>query len=393
MTPAAVALAAALLAGGVWMIRGIWLFGSPVEVVTDRYYGSILQDLHEVYGNDWFYLLFRLRLRMDQWLGPRFLLGSMALLGMAGECAIMAVRGRADRLIRIRAWFLVLTAAVAAISFVGLLGAPWTSLEFTGGLSLRYALPLWMLLALVAYAALFSRAVRWYEHPRLRWIGWALLSAGAIWLSRNRGSIGTLAVGAEWVPAVVATAAALAVGWSVMRAGAWVRWRDDAPRSATAAILLLVVIGCGARWLDARHAPLATEAEAQETAEINRWLDGKPPAVDPVFRQVFLEVRADELRRGEDCHGRRFFVASRFDAPLTLQPSRFTSVLYESRWETDVALKALRRSAGPHTCDYVVINQADADTRVVARVGVRPVPSSGPFLTYRVVRPETRPGS
>jgi len=46
-----------LASGGIWLVRNTWLFGTPVEIVTDRYYGSILSELKSTYGGDWMYLL------------------------------------------------------------------------------------------------------------------------------------------------------------------------------------------------------------------------------------------------------------------------------------------------------------------------------------------------
>jgi len=45
-------------------VRNTWLFGTPVEIVTDRYYGSILSELKSTYGGDWMYLLWRVKFKI-----------------------------------------------------------------------------------------------------------------------------------------------------------------------------------------------------------------------------------------------------------------------------------------------------------------------------------------
>ena len=185
---------------------------------------------------------------------------------------------------------------------------------------------------------------------------------------------------------VVAAALVLGVFWCVAgRPIPLARVRAQVVQPLIAVAILFAVAFISAGWLTARHAELRANAEARDAAELDAWGRGIPPAVDP-YRQVFLEVRTDETRRNAVCQARRFFIASRFDAPLTLQPAHYSSVLFESRWDMDRVMKVLRHGGGRDTCDYVVVNRGDSDRRLLAALG-QPIASSGMFLTYRVIRP------
>lgn len=384
--PAAVMVSSTgLLAGGIWLIRNTFLFGQPVEIVTDRYYGSVLSELKTTYGGDWWYLLWRVRMKFAQWLGPNFLLAGYAMAWLVLESAWLLFRRRADRITRVRAWFLGLMTLVVAVHLVGLVGAPWTGLEWTGGRSLRYALPLWIVFALVAYVALFSRWIRWYERPLAKWIAWVCLAGGAVWITAGVTGLGGFVSGEGFYKAALAAGLALAVVWAVAARTARLlgKHRHLLQPLVSIAVLAAVAVASGA-WLSTRHATLRADGKLREYAEFEAWRGGVLPREDPLYRQVFLEVRADELRRGDTCQRRRFFIASRFDAPLALQPARYTSVLFESRWNENQVTAALRGRGEPGTCDYVVVSREDAGRRTLTVLG-QPVGSKGPFLSYRVL--------
>ena len=390
LVPLGIALAACLCAGGIWLVRSTVLFGKPIEIVTDRYYGSMLGDLRDKYGGDWGYLLWRTKLKIVRWLGPEFLALGLATLWLGIESVVLLARRRADNLARVRAWFLASMTAVAAVHAVGLLGAPWTSLEYTGGLSLRYALPLWMLYAFLAYVAIFSRWLRWHEHPVANWAAWGAMAAASVWSVAAIPGLGTLTPNPTAGPVVSAlvVAGVLAVFWAVLRdplADAQATGLRRAGPFAAVAVLACAAM-MGSTWLEARHTVLRAEADAHDEAEYTAWTNGTPPAVDPEYRIVFLQAHADELKAGEQCRERRFFVVSRFDAPLALQSGRFTSVVYESRWDTTRVLEMLRRGGGAGVCDYVVVNREDAERRAVTQLGasfLRPITSAGMYLLYR----------
>jgi hypothetical protein len=73
-----------------------------------------------------------------------------------------------------------------------------------------------------------------------------------------------------------------------------------------------------------------------------------------------LYARTGEFERqsGRDCRARRFFLITRFDEPLALQPSRLENrVFYAAR---DVRMTARVNPLGP--CDYVVASRPVLET-------------------------------
>lgn len=108
------------------------------------------------------------------------------------------------------------------------------------------------------------------------------------------------------------------------------------------------------------------------------------------FRAVFLEVRRFEARLDRSCSKRRFFVVSRFDQPLALQPVPYSSLVYDVRGTRLVERAVVREAPGerPEWCDYVVVRAderkscpaADLLVRLVSRGLVEPFGEAGPYL-------------
>lgn len=386
--PAAVALLTACATGGVWLFRNAWLFGQPVETFADRYYFSIAQDVRTVYGGDWTYTIWRTSMKVRQWLSPHLLWAGLAIAWTCLESGYLVVTRQSAAQDRRRLAFIGLMAAVAAAHVAGLLGAPWTSLERTGGLSLRYLLPFWFLYPLLAGSGLFSRLVPWQEHRLVRRVVWLLWIAGAAWMGAGYPGIGGL--GLREVPAWPAAGvfvAALALCWA---AGGGLPhapesgWRQRLARVGA----VVLVVAAGANWLAGRHGALRADAAGREHAALDAWMAGAPPVAD-VYRQPYLDARADEIRRGEVCGARRFFLASRFDMPLALQPATFTSLVYDA-WSVDRVLPLIRREPNPPMCDYLVVRH-DERQRPLVRVTsswLRAVHSPGDFTVFRILRPQ-----
>jgi len=384
----AVLLAAALLTGGVWIVRNTVLFGWPVDLQTDRYHLSILQDVRTVYGGDWSYLAWRAGIKIGRWLNPSFLAAGVAIAWLAFESALRMAGRRSDAMDGTRLWFLGLFAAVAGVHVAGLVGAPWTSLEWTDGRSLRYVLPVWILYALLAFAGTFSRLLPWHRHAAVRAAAWLVL-AGAVLRAalRSPEPAGLSLMGLSWPAVAGATVALLAFAAMVARP---VPRLHPRLRAALLAAGIAVSVGAAALASSAlvtRHDALREAATRKEASELEAWTAAGRPAIEP-HRQVYLEVRAHEARQGRACAGRRFFVASRFDLPLELQPAAFTSQVFDSR-RTGLVLPLLRRAPDRGWCDYAV-----ADPREMGRPAMRlaspwlrPIPSSGPFLIFDITRP------
>lgn len=386
-TAASAVLAAALLTGGIWIVRNTVLSGWPVDLQADRYHLSILQDVRTVYGGDWCYLAWRAGIKIGRWLGPSFLAAGVAIVWLAFESASRMAGRRSDAMDGTRLWFLGLSAAVAAVHVAGLVGAPWTSLEWTDGHSLRYVLPFWILYALLAFAGTFSRLIPWHRHAAVRAAVW-LLMVGAVMRGalRSPEPAGLSVTGLSW-PAVLGVAAALLAFAAAVASPA----RRFHPRPRAALLVAGMAVSIGAAVLAStafasRHDSLREAAIRKESAELASWTAAGRPASEP-HRQVYLEVRADELRQGRACAGRRFFVASRFDLPLELQPAAFTSQVFDSR-RAGLALPLLRRAPDLGWCDYAVADPQETGRPAMrlALPWLRPIPSSGPFLIFEITR-------
>jgi hypothetical protein len=389
MWPAAMAIVAAvgLLTGGIWLVRNVWLFGQPVDTYTDRYYLSVMQDVRTVYGGDWICAARRAGMEIARLLDPHFLAWGAGIAWLIVESAAVVLRRRPAPLAAIRLWFAGLMTIVAGVHVAGLVGAPWTSLEWTTGSSLRYLLPFWMLYAFLAFVGVFSLSLRWHRVASLRATGWLLLAAAAVWRAGTIGGPGSLNPGSDTWAALIAAAALIAGS-----AGVWGITRGaHRPRAGVRALALgavLVAAAAGAAtWLESRHLTLLARAEGEESAALNAWMTTTPRHAE-VHRQVFLNVRADEIARGAVCRSRRFFVASRFDFPLELQPATFTSQVFVSR-EVDAVLPLMRRRPEPGVCDYMVVREDEPTRQAVrlVRAWLRPIESSGRFLAYELARP------
>jgi hypothetical protein len=378
------------LTGGTWLARNVWLFGRPVEMYSDRYYLSVMEDVRTVYGGDWLYAAWRARVKIGRLLEPRFLACGVATAWLVVEAAYLVVRRPAASLASVRLWFVGLMAACAVLHTAGLVSAPWTSLEWTGGSSLRYLLPFWILYAFLAFVGLFSLLILWHRVAGLRAAGWLLMAAWAVWRGLALAQPGGLNPGAELWVAFAATGLLLAG----MAAPAALdrfrpRFRCRAALAAGAVLALLALAGV-ASWLNARHATLLARAAQQESDAVRAWMAERRPDAD-AHRQVFLDVRAHEISSGRVCQSRRFFVASRFDLPLDLQPATFTSLVFDSR-DPEGVLSLIRRRPPAGVCDYAVVGVDEPSREIIrlAQAWLRQIPSDGRFLVYEFVRPPER---
>ena len=392
--PAALAVVSgvALLTGGIWLVRNTWLFGRPVDVYTDRFYLSVMQDVRTVYGGDWLQAWRRAGIMIGRLLGPHFLAWGAAIVWLVAESAAVLLRRRPDPVATARLWFVCLMTLVACVHVAGLVGAPWTSLESTDGGSLRYLLPFWVLYAFLAFVGLFSRLFPWHRVAALRTIAWLLLAAGATWQAAARHGAGGLNPGTDFLASLVATAALIAAAAALPSDRGPSQPRSRALLLARSAVVVLAAAGA-ATWLGNRHAALLAAAEREESDRLQAWLTTRQPSAR-AHQQVFLDVRADEVSRGRACPRRRFFVASRFDLPLDLQPARFTSQVFDSRG-FEAVLPLMRQSPGEGVCDYAIVSR-DELTREAIRLfssRLRPIESTGPFLTYEIVRPSAGSGN
>ena len=366
-TPSAVAgILLAGGAGGVWLLRNWWLFGSPIapsgvsiggltifpgaslEPTTFR---SVLGDVRELDG---YRLSASVREYAAAWLAPWFV-PALVLVPLGG-IDLMIARAASPGLRRARFMTLGITVVAGSVLLWLLAGAPWTSLEWSRGFSLRYALPIPALLVVLAAAAVFPLAWRWYAHERLVEIAWAAayLVTGWIFAVSIRGEAGAAAP----VPA-------LSVPWLVAAGGIMLLLaRVTAERRGRWAAA--VGVGIAIAWapqLVARDARALVLRVAQSEEEAQRFASGRPielglPAQDAEVRELWLAVQSRERADGRECRARRWFALGRIDFPLLLQDDRFQSGVFYAGRDPESA----RRAAPVGQCDYIVTTPALSET-------------------------------
>ncbi len=358
--PALVVLAGFLAcvgAGGVWLVRNWVQFGSPIapsglviggltvfvgQPFQPTTYLSVLGELE----TDAFHLWPRTRFFVGQWFGSWFLIGLWPIAGLVVDLVARARQRRTDGRWWPRFALLVMTAGVGAGLVWLLIGAPWTGLERSRGLTLRYALPVAALLPLLSLVACFPLSLPWHQRAGLRTLTAAVVVFGSGAIFRASAGAPAQSALALPVPGLGLTWFAVGLVLAVLMRVAG-RWPVRLPRG----VALLVSIGALAWWAPAiarQDVAARARAETAFEAEETRFGAGATPA--DAWREVFLAVRAAEHGEGVHCRAERFFSLVRFDEPLALQPPGFGNQVYYAGRDVEAA-----RRAGPiASCDYVI---------------------------------------
>lgn len=387
-------LPALILSGGIWMIRNWIVFGSPTapaglkiagvtifpgdSLPEGAYYYSVLKDLRDIAGYD---LAARFAFYAEQLLGFWFVPAAALLLLLVLDAIAGPRREEATGHIRLKIGLLA-AVCILAVSHVALLMAsPWTSLEWTRGLALRYVLPLLLLCVLLAAVSLFPSTLPWYRSRRARTA--TLIAFGgltAVYYGRRQGIPGLPE--SEWF----ATLELMPIALSAVIVGLW-SLRVRAARIAAAAVLV-AVLSFGSYTTAARNDRLLSAARNEEAQEAHCAAEGVP--VQNGNRCVYLQALAHESRQLAAHGRRRFFVASRFDTPFELQGVDAQNLVIDARGRTELApmLDSEGPGAGPR--DYVIIDAAEKDSgrrmafRLALERGARRVGICGRYELYYV---------
>jgi hypothetical protein len=337
-----VAAAAAIVAGGgIWLVRNWWVWGSPVVPNGLTLFGieifrgvpyeptTYLSVLGDKANDPAYDPIERLVHHVGEWLSPWYLPALAVIALIPIDAGVSLVRGRGLGAAAGRAGLLALAGGTMIPMLWLLAGAPWTSLEWTRGMSLRYAQPWWALLPLVAAAALFPASAPWYRRPMIAGAAGVVLAATGLWALATEGGIPfppapslfvALGAGAGWYGLRVAG----------RRAGWWL------------AAAVLVVSAAAGGWT----ARLDAAARAAAGAA--------PPPADPTpVQRIYAAARQSEPDRGLACTSRRFFVTTRLDEPLHLQDVAYTNFVFYAAREVEVT--ATVEPMRP--CDYLITSR------------------------------------
>ena len=346
-----VAVVVAIGAGGVWLVRNWWLFGSPIAPTGVSLFGieifagvpheptTYLSVLGDFQDDPAYPLGERLAHYAARWLGPWYLALLLPALLVPIDVMMARLRGQPDSAWRLLVWVFVIVTGAALGSL--LIGAPWTSLERTGGFSLRYMLPFVALLPCLALIGLFPSSLPWYRHPPAEAAaGVAVGSAGlaALWLAQGGGFAAPRLQ--PWL------LAAGAIPWLITSVLARRRPQWLQGSSALMACMIAVLGGSVAWAMDTEtRGGRAHAAETRRLARANRQPE---PA-----RAAYLAALEWEEKQSRGCSSRRFFSITRLDRPLQLQSADYRNrVFYAGR---DVAVTARAEPLTP--CDYILASR------------------------------------
>ena len=390
-------------AGGIWVVRNWVVIGSPIDPVPltlfgvqvfrgqapeARYYRSVLGDLRDVPGYD---LWARFWHHTRQWVGAWMIWSSAgALLLIADTVRGLVLTRRVSKRALARWQALGLTVLLLCLHAVMLAGAPFTSLEKYGGVSLRYILPLFILYPALMFACLFSDALPWHGRRLMVGLVGLAMAAGVIWHHAvGRGGVGLgpsedyFVLRADY--AVVSAALVLAGRWSQVphAAGRW-------GRAVTMVLLSALLI-----FLTISHAHDAGVARREaEWAFQQRWqrytVTGESESPE---RRLLYMAMSDQGARQADCERLRFYWAGRYMPVLEFQDARYAHLpLY---LEPDRTLPISDGDQpGGSGCDYLVVRYGDLEPllqRVRAQgylwPSLRPLGHSGDYGLYALEQP------
>lgn len=379
----------AIASGGIWLVRNWIAYGSPIapgglsvfgitifpgEALQPTTYLSVLGDMQQTADYD---VGSRAARYARLWFGWWFLRALLPGLLLPADLGVATLRGRWTPLASVRLVTLLLTLVPGVILVWLLVGAPWTSLEWTRGFSLRYALPVAVTLALVAFVGLFPLSWRWYDdRDAATFVNLAAVCTAG-WLFAVSMAPGGLRYTA--VPRI--DPIWLIVGAAA--AGLFLPFTVASAKRRTAATLLVLAITV-AVWVphaSARHQQAQTDAAAR----VERERAAPDDSLEP-HRVPYLAALDAEADRGLACDVRRFFVFSRFDLPLELEGPEFQSVVYYAG--RDVSATGKAGPLGP--CDYIVttgdMQGTDRGQALLSALAagrpLRQIPTRGSFLLF-----------
>ena len=320
-----------------------------------RYYLSVLGDLQNEPN---YPLLSRfsnsVREMFGAWMVP---VGVLAVLLPVDLALQLKLHQRLSRQARTKLLFGGLLIMGFVVHAVVVAGLPWTSLEWTRGISLRFLLPFFLLYIFTLDRFAFMDGFDSFRAPALRAIGALALVSGALWYYQANEATPGLPPD-RWIavlhPGTLLTSAVLAVSTYLALTN---RFRT---LNTTVLVVLTAALLAGLSYqsvLD--HARLVRDLARESRTESSCAEAGVPPLFD--HRGLYLRVVAFQRSRNLSCERTRFFVVSRFDRPLDLQDAQYHNVVLDAGWSSQTA----RKRWGPRSggCDIIVAAKADLEGR------------------------------
>lgn len=396
---ATTAIALAVAAGGVWQVRNWRNYGSPLAPIgvqvlgvtifpgqpydAMRNYLSVARDI----GEDGGLRVWRTAKRhLASWAGPWLSVVTWLTPLVLVDALLAHVRGVASGLARIRLMFMTAFLVSNGILVWLLVGAPWTSLRWTNGLALRYALPTLVLGTFLAPLAAFPLNVAWSDLARVTATVCLALASMAVALAVDpppEQDAGRHLLNMTWQSVAVGIVVAAAIVLVSRRRGRgpWL--------AQVAAVSLCVAALAGGSALAARAADQSLAADAR------RHLQGpcRGATVDESAPRLAARLieRHDGQRSGGDGR-RRVFVAARFDVPLALQGATFDTRVYDARGPNLIDRVLADSGPGAGRSDYIIASIADLATtqgaplvrRTQARTALVELGDAGPYRVWYV---------
>ena len=394
LTTGAIAVILILGAGGIWLVRNWDLYGSPVAPVGLKIFGleifageaveptthlSVFGDLQKDPSYD---LVARtvhyMRALIGGWFVPALWLSVLLPI----DLIVASIRRHDPSAVAARLLVWLMTVVSGAVMVWLLIGAPWTSLESFEGTSLRYLLPVIVLVPLVAFTALFPLSWRWYAVTET-----ALLAQGAliaICLFAVHAALDPEAHRHINVPALSLSWLGIA-GLVLLALQRMSAFPISATRMAGMLLIGLALAGTWSHRISRRAVDARYERASQEMQERSRFARLFRTGSDA--RDAYYLTLADEDAAGRQCEYRRFFVLTRFDEPLTLQSARYTNQVFHASREVE----RTRRKAPLGPCGYVVTTRPVMGTikgtalveALAAGSPVVEIGEAGPFVVLR----------
>jgi hypothetical protein len=363
-----------VLSGAIWILRNWWLYRSPIApygasvfgvqlfpgppMSSTRYYLSVLGDMQ---GRPDYPLWLRFAESARQTFGTWIIPIAWLALLLPVDVAVHLIRRHGlSHQARAKLIFGSLVMLGFAVHAAVIAGLPWTSLDWTKNLSIRYLLPFYFLYLVTLYSFVFPDAAAWDRPRRFGVIGCLALACGAIWFYRSHQATPGLPP-EQWLaalsPYALVVSAALTIPAYLAVTG---RFRVF---SATLTIAVAVAVLADLSWQGVvDHNRIAANRASEARQESACAAVGTAPSSE--HRGLYLGVVAFQQAQHLTCTRTRFFVASRFDRPIELQNADYSNLVLDARVSSPGALE--RKGPRVRGCDVVIASKGDLEGRDIS---------------------------